>query len=380
MPQQRDAITTPGMGCPPWLAHGTAERLLYDIGLSADAVLEKHNQGIKARMPTLCDPSALPILGTDRQLSQAPGESNASFRIRLQQAFDTWRTAGSRQAVMSQVLTFLQETVMLPGVVPVVGIVGGNLSRSWDVKYNNGQKFHTDMSTASWDWDGTTDKWWRCWLVLYMTLVATGGTDSNATIASAGWQVTMTGLSGMSAARIGQYLTVSGAANAANNGTFQIVDYVSPSSVTIANVNAVFPDANSGSLICRVGYYPTIGPGPVWGAPHATWGDMTRSWGLNCPQTTIDGIRSLLRLWKSANAYYQNIIVCFGGAGGATGAEFSPYSTPGSGNPDGTWGQLSRLVGGVMTQSRLTGSQLGAFDAYCGGSGARVNCTIENVT
>lgn len=379
--QQRDIITTAAMGCPPWLDHGTAERYLYDIGLSADAILEKLNQGVKARMPTLCDATALPIIGSDRVMPQYPGESDASYRVRLQEAFDTWREAGSRDAVMVQALGFLNETVSLPGVVPVVGIVGGNLSEKWDVTYNNGQKLHTDLGTQNWDWDGA-NYWWRCFLILYMTLVPTGTTDTAATTDAilAGWKVTIGGLTGMTPASVGQYLVLSGCASGANNGSFQIVEYVSPASVKIANTAFVFPDANSGAITATKAYYPTIGPGPVWGASGATWGDPTRSWALNVPSTTLEGVRSLVRLWKSANAYYRNIIVCFGGQGSEPGSEFSPYSTEGAGNPDSTWGPLSNTIGGVMKQTRLTGIPLGEFDAYCGGSGSRVNCTIENVT
>ncbi len=379
MTQQRDAIK---LMSPPWLDHGTGERYMYNIGLAADAILEKLNQGVKARMPTECDATALPIIGSDRVMPQYPGEADASYRVRLQEAFDTWRTSGSRGAVMSQALAFLNETVALPGVVPVVGIVGGNLSENWDITYNNGQKSHVQLGTQNWDWDGA-NYWWRCWLILYMTLVPTGQNGATATIFSVnvnGWEVALTGLSGMTPDSVGHYLTVSGAANTENNGTFQIVRYFSATSVSIANPAVVWPDANSGAISWVENYYPTIGPAPVWDAPGATWDDPSRSWGLNVPSTTIDGIRSLLRLWKSAGSYYRNIILCFGGADGEATEEFSPYSTMGAGNPDGTWGPLSANIGGVMKQTRLTGAALGIFNEYCGGSGSRVNCTIENVT
>lgn len=46
---------------------------------------------------------------------------------------------------------------------------------------------------------------------------------------------TISGLSGMTAASVGRYLVVSGAANGGNNGTFLITGFVSATSVTVAN-------------------------------------------------------------------------------------------------------------------------------------------------
>lgn len=59
---------------------------------------------------------------------------------------------------------------------------------------------------------------------------------------------TLSGLTGMSAERVGDSLTISGAATGANNGTFEIVEYVSATSVKVSNAAAVTPDANDGSL------------------------------------------------------------------------------------------------------------------------------------
>lgn len=81
-------------------------------------------------------------------------------------------------------------------------------------------------------------------------VVANGGA---ATISAAGsGSMTLTGLSGMSATSVGDKVTISGAANPGNSGTFPVTSYVSGSSVVVANAGGVFPDANSGSLIWRV--------------------------------------------------------------------------------------------------------------------------------
>lgn len=64
-----------------------------------------------------------------------------------------------------------------------------------------------------------------------------------------GGVATITGLLNMSQNSVGHFLTVSGAATPGNNGTFLIISYISATSVTISNVNAVAPDGNNGSIL-----------------------------------------------------------------------------------------------------------------------------------
>jgi hypothetical protein len=59
---------------------------------------------------------------------------------------------------------------------------------------------------------------------------------------------TLTGLAGMTALSVGGFLTLSGADNAGNNGTFRITAFISAASVEIANPFGVAPDANNGSI------------------------------------------------------------------------------------------------------------------------------------
>lgn len=60
--------------------------------------------------------------------------------------------------------------------------------------------------------------------------------------------VTLTGLSDMAPGAVGQTLVISGASSALNNGSFVITEYVSGSSVKIANALGVSPDLNNGTL------------------------------------------------------------------------------------------------------------------------------------
>ena len=74
----------------------------------------------------------------------------------------------------------------------------------------------------------------------------TGAAASITTVVSG--IATVTGLTGMTAQSIGNFLTVSGAASAGNNGTFLIVTYLSATSVEISNASAVASDGNNGSI------------------------------------------------------------------------------------------------------------------------------------
>lgn len=76
-----------------------------------------------------------------------------------------------------------------------------------------------------------------------------GQTGAVANITTFGSGIsTFTGLTGMTANSVGNFLTVSGAATGGNNGTFLIISYISAVSVTIANAAGVAPDANNGAI------------------------------------------------------------------------------------------------------------------------------------
>ena len=59
---------------------------------------------------------------------------------------------------------------------------------------------------------------------------------------------TLTGLTGMTTESVGRFLTISGAATGANNGTFLIAAFISATSVQIVNASAVAPDGNNGAI------------------------------------------------------------------------------------------------------------------------------------
>lgn len=76
-----------------------------------------------------------------------------------------------------------------------------------------------------------------------------GQSGSTASLtAFSGGLVTITGLTGMVTNSDGRFITISGAATPANNGTFEIVSFLSATSVQYSNSSATVPDANNGSI------------------------------------------------------------------------------------------------------------------------------------
>jgi hypothetical protein len=296
----------------------------------------------------------------------------------------------------------------------------------------------TRVSPSNFDWDGEV-KPWRSWLILPMARVATGQSGTAGQVSTAGggsyedpgqnvngvWVpatsgtpintpfLTLVDLSGMEESNVGDWMTISGSSTSANNGTFPIVGYISSSSVIIANPNGIGPDA--GPLTWSVSAYPYIAPGPVWGSPQVyvngvlspavfgvgelttpatdtgsnvggVWQPTTQvtsgsspslSWGLYTTSTVIQTIRGLVKTWKSAGTYYPNIVIAFDGGDGTAGSAYSPNSSEGSGNPDGSFGSVGKLSAGVWVPTREISSD---FDAYCQGTGLANNCTQENFT
>lgn len=423
---------------PPWLRTGNGERYMYVLEQARDLLVEKMNQAVRIRLPGLGDPSQLPYLANDRGLVQGPGESNASFIARLRTSNTAWALAGSGVAVLQQLQAYMQN--LQPGVPatnPLAILAGGPYSTisKWQWMFQGDaigvQPTEFYARPGNFNWDGSTSKWWRTWLVLPMSLVATTLTGAAAATSTASggsftspgqnvngvWVattsgtpvnapfITVTGLAGMSSANVGMWITFSGSTHPTNNGTFQIVQYISPSSVVVANPAGVAADA--GPLAWTVYDYPWIGPGLALGTPGLVWGQGEQNiptkdtgtiiggvwqpsvqgipsglgpvngWGLDVSPNVIGSIRALVKTWKSASTYYPNIIVAFDCGNLTAGNAFSPYSSPGSGNPDGSFGSVGKNVGGVWVPSRKVSSN---FDAYCQGTGLHQQCSEENIT
>lgn len=84
------------------------------------------------------------------------------------------------------------------------------------------------------------------------TVPAQTGTTASITTKTGNDLITLTGLTGLSTATFngseGNFLTITGAASGANNGTFQIIEVLSNTSCRIRNASGVASDANSGAI------------------------------------------------------------------------------------------------------------------------------------
>lgn len=86
-------------------------------------------------------------------------------------------------------------------------------------------------------------------------------------------QARVQGLTSMTAASVGRYLTISGADSAGNNGRFEIAAVNSATEVDIVNASAVMPDANNGSINWVV---RGLGTTSAWFTVRAS--DSSREW------------------------------------------------------------------------------------------------------
>lgn len=78
------------------------------------------------------------------------------------------------------------------------------------------------------------------------------GSTGDTVAGAAADHVRVQGLVGMNAALVGQFMTISGAASAGNNGTFPIAAFVNSTTVDLYNPFAVVGDANDGALAWSV--------------------------------------------------------------------------------------------------------------------------------
>lgn len=173
----RDAITQPP-NCPPWLATGVGEKLQYGLGLMLDCLNEGLRQGMLAHVPGFGDPGALAFIGDDRQIQRGYSEAAAAYATRLQQAYDTWATAGDAWSVLRNLLGFVSPSAPIWRTVTSAGI--------WDsmndpaAPVTGTPTWRLYASPSNFDWDGNVSNWWRFFTVVYPTGLWTQGTTWGA--------------------------------------------------------------------------------------------------------------------------------------------------------------------------------------------------------
>ena len=213
------------------------------------------------------------------------------------------------------------------------------------------------------------------------------GGNGGATFASTGGgNATITGLNGMTSNMQGMYLYFTGAASSANNGHFQIVSFVSGSSVVVANPSAVAPDANNGHITWALGgagqgvttrIYQGTGLGIMADFTAIT---CNAKWNGSHWVPDVAGVNATMQLWSSTN---------FAGVG-STGCQFYYRSLPAGNWVDGGWSTIASIgntgifiptntdphntqgVGNLISSSSQT-KVWGNFDIFNSGGGPVLN-------
>jgi hypothetical protein len=326
---------------------------MYAFGLLADAVMDKIDQGERAHMPGYGTETALPLLGADRQLVQAPAETNAAFITRLKGFLQTWQHAGNATSLLQQVRNYLTPYLPLMRLVSDSGV--------WDY-YDLDQVADvppTHAQIISWDWgaDWTAivglPQWWRFWCLFFPGLSIAGGSVTGATNASpihittasahglsTDDEVCITGVAGNLSANGYWVVTVVDTTHFELNSSSGSGAYTSGGTAYLVPADAV--EDSNGSV---------LGPAPfVWGQPGVTWGGNPNvSWGLNVPPSFFQPLRQLADTWKAAHAWLRYFVISFDTNWGTPWAGSQPAG--GAGGP-GTWGTCETNVDGVMVPSR----------------------------
>jgi hypothetical protein len=358
---------------PPWLRNGIGPgalgegmgdgRLMYLFGLGGDLGLEKLDQGMRAHMPGYGTATALPLIGDDRVLVQAPGEGEDSFVLRCKSFLRDWSFAGSNWGLLEQVRFYV--TPFLPAVRVVSN------SGVWDWFASGAPNTDPDGSwippihwphPGSLSWDDLSSAWWRSWMILFPGLQVVG--DGITTVSSTTpIEITTNSAHGLSTGdavaidNVHSWLVANGywAVTVTGADTFTLDGSVGETAPEVEPDGIVYlipPDAlqTTGTSAPQV-----IGPAPyVWGSG-AVWGDGENlsptspagiSWGLNVPSSWFGPIRAIAREWKAANQWLRYVVVSFDPSG-----SFSPWQ---SSTPTGDWQQwknrspYSRYAGGQL--------------------------------
>jgi hypothetical protein len=165
--QFRDAVRNIS---PVWLGGGAARtgegewgeqggKVHHAIMTGFDGLMEWAIQGLIARFPEECTPTALNALGRDRVIVRGFDESDESYRARLVRWLDDWRLAGHAFSILQQVAGYLTPHEVRLRIV--------TNSSVWYERDTEGTLTWSVASPANWDWDGQPTLWSRFWLILY---------------------------------------------------------------------------------------------------------------------------------------------------------------------------------------------------------------------
>lgn len=154
-----------------------AQKYLFNAGVGADAILQKLDEGIHARMIDDAPITVLPFLGSDRQVLRGLTESDESYRARVRRVLNDYQVSGNAWAVLGQVLGYVlaDRPAALTVSTSYDRATGVPVESVWNY-YAAGDDTskpprHLYDGTGNWNWDQLTPTtgswgWWRWYLVL----------------------------------------------------------------------------------------------------------------------------------------------------------------------------------------------------------------------
>jgi len=325
---------------PAMLKDGVGEREMYCFGLGLDAVMAKRTSALDARRPPYAQHDANLVTAGDRRIIPGLTEPPESLASRVQHAFETWQTAGHPRSVLGQSLGYvLAKTPMVraiatrfdPSTRPPTRV-----STQWDT-YPEGRDIAAEPVHAycaaggagDWDWDSLSPitgsfGFWSGYLVLYSV-------GAQAWIGAAPVWGAGTTYSGS-----GYYSTVSG-------GAYELAGSYSGSGEVWGTGTTYIPAAS--------GYYSTVSGG-AYELAGRYLGDG-RAWGVDGNASVGRGLQTIAAQFKPANVWVRAIVVSF------DATLFDPAQGVGGVNPDGTWGQWSKVSGGAYVATRAAAAVYG---------------------
>lgn len=141
---------------PPWLQRDIAEKLLYSIGLQADAFGDAVVAAVKLRFPNYYSNESLPLLGRERRISRGPTEADATYAPRLNRWLTDHQRRGGPYALLAQLYAYFA-----PANFPI------------QLVYASGRRFSMDSAGVVtrddivWAPDADTARWARWWLFYF---------------------------------------------------------------------------------------------------------------------------------------------------------------------------------------------------------------------
>jgi hypothetical protein len=86
---------------PPRLRGPWGTKWVTAFAAEYDWLKKRLTQGVLARYPRFCPADGLALIGWERQIQRAPGESNESYATRLGAAWETWEWSGTGPGILA---------------------------------------------------------------------------------------------------------------------------------------------------------------------------------------------------------------------------------------------------------------------------------------